>query len=74
MAPSATKAWAPPGTNAIPYGCEARGNATVLLTASVPGSITLIEALRRFVTQIEPFGATAIARGALPTLISPSLA
>ena len=42
--------------------------------ASEAGSITLIVALCRFVTQIRPFGATAIERGATPTPISPSLA
>ncbi len=58
----------------MPYGCDARGSAIVLLTASVAGSITLIVALCRLVTQIRPFGATAIERGAMPTLISPTLA
>ena len=45
----------------------------MLATASESGLITLIVALCRFVTQIRPFGATAIARGAVPTTISRSL-
>ena len=36
--------------------------------------MTLIVALWRFVTQIRPLGATAMERGAAPTLISRNLA
>ena len=44
------------------------------LTASVAALITLIDALRLFVTHTEPSGAIANVRGALPTATSASLA
>jgi len=70
---SATMTNAPSGVNAMPKGCEARGSAMVLTTALVAGSTTLTELPRLLVTQINPFEATAMARGAVPTVISATL-
>ncbi len=70
LAAHATNAALPVGSNTMPYGCEARGNASVCTTVSDVGSMMLIEALCLFVTQMRPFGATATLRGAAPTAIS----
>src|SRR5258706_13990157 len=58
---------------AMPNGRDARGNAMVFTTALLAGLTTLMESLRLFVTQINPFGATAIERGATPTASSTCL-
>jgi len=54
----------------MPYGCDARGSATLCTTASVPGSTMLMLAASRFTTQMRPSDATATLRGATPTAIS----
>src|SRR5438477_12504007 len=68
------KAMLAPGTIAMPNGCEARGSASVRLIASDAGSITLTEAACLLTTHNMPLLARAIERGAVPTVISRTLA
>ncbi len=72
MPSKATYAARPSGANTRPKGCDALGSVIVRLTLIVDGSITLMVAERRLVTQTSPFGARAIDRGAVPTAISAS--
>ena len=62
------------GDITMPNGCEPRASVIVRVTARVDGSITLRLPLCLATTQIMPFGARAIVRGAVPTATSPSFA
>ena len=69
VASSTTKAL-PPGAKARPFGCAAAGSATVATTASGVGLTMLMLDEPLLVTQMRPSGATATARGEVPTATS----